>query len=566
MPMVMAGGELPQVIQGGMGVGVSGWRLARAVSSVGQLGVVSGTALDALLTRRLQLGDPDGDVRRALAAFPVPELAAAVLDRFYVEGGVAAGERLRTQPMLRIERGEQAELLTVLGNFVEVWLAKEGHEGPVGINYLEKVQLGLAPGMFGAILAGVDCVLVGAGVPGHVPELARRLARMEPVTVRVRLDGAEEAYDHRFDPAALLGRAGFRMGVDTGMDEGGCRCGGGGEGAGCRGAAAPAEGEGEVPARAQVQDVRIESLAPTERPALAPSPPSPARPSLRSLRSLQRPDVLAIVSLPLLAAYLTRDEATTPDGFVIETHGAGGHSAPPRGALQLDAAGEPVYGPRDHPDLAKMAAIGIPFWLAGGAAHPERVAAARALGAAGVQVGSAFALCEESGLQPGLRDALRTRARAGTLKVRNDPSASPTGFPFKVAELAGTLSDPAVRSARRDVCDLGYLRVPYRTAKGAIGYRCPAEPEAAYRRKGGSATDTEGRLCLCNGLLSTVGLGQRHPSGRDEPPVVTLGQDLGFLTDLSPDGGPYRAVEVVEWLTGRGPISQVVPASAGWGP
>ncbi|WP_208609647.1 hypothetical protein, partial [Streptomyces atriruber] len=222
MPMVMSGGELPQVIQGGMGVGVSGWRLARAVSSVGQLGVVSGTALDALLTRRLQLGDPDGDVRRALAAFPVPELAAAALDRFYIEGGVAAGERLRAQPMLRIERGEQAELLTVLGNFVEVWLAKEGHGGPVGINYLEKVQLGLAPGMFGAILAGVDCVLVGAGVPGHVPELARRLARMEPVTVRVRLDGAEEAYDHRFDPAGLLGRAGFRM--DT--DEVGCGCGG----------------------------------------------------------------------------------------------------------------------------------------------------------------------------------------------------------------------------------------------------------------------------------------------------------------------------------------------------
>uniref|UniRef100_UPI00278C46C9 nitronate monooxygenase n=1 Tax=Streptomyces sp. KL118A TaxID=3045153 RepID=UPI00278C46C9 len=549
-----------QVIQGGMGVGVSGWRLARAVSSAGQLGVVSGTALDALLTRRLQLGDPDGDVRRALAAFPVPELAAAVLDRFYVEGGVAAGERLRAQPMLRIERGEQAELLTVLGNFVEVWLAKEGHGGPVGINYLEKVQLGLAPGMFGAILAGVDCVLVGAGVPGHVPELARRLARMEPVTVRVRLDGAEEAYDHRFDPAALLERAGFRMD----MGEGGCGC--GGEGAGCRGAAAPAEGEGQVRvrtqarSRARVQDVRIESLAPAERPTVTPSSPGPARPSLR------RPDVLAIVSLPLLAAYLTRDEATTPDGFVIETHGAGGHSAPPRGALRLDAAGEPVYGPRDHPDLARMAAIGIPFWLAGGAAHPARLAAARALGAAGVQVGSAFALCEESGLQPGLRDALRTRARAGTLKVRNDPMASPTGFPFKVAELAGTLSDPAVRTARRDVCDLGYLRVPYRTAKGAIGYRCPAEPAAAYRRKGGSATDTEGRLCLCNGLLATVGLGQRRPSGRDEPPVVTLGQDLGFLTELSPDGGPYRAVEVVEWLTGRGPISQVVPPSAGWGP
>ncbi|MGD8321328.1 MAG: hypothetical protein PVJ02_12765, partial [Gemmatimonadota bacterium] len=37
----------PVIIQGGMGVGISGWRLARAVSSRGQLGVVSGTALDS---------------------------------------------------------------------------------------------------------------------------------------------------------------------------------------------------------------------------------------------------------------------------------------------------------------------------------------------------------------------------------------------------------------------------------------------------------------------------------------------------------------------------------------
>ena len=26
----------------------------------------------------------------------------------------------------------------MVANFVEVWLAKEGHDGPVGINYLEK--------------------------------------------------------------------------------------------------------------------------------------------------------------------------------------------------------------------------------------------------------------------------------------------------------------------------------------------------------------------------------------------------------------------------------------------
>ena len=54
--------DYPVIIQGGMGIAVSGWKLARAVSAEGQLGVVSGTALDGVLVRRLQLGDPEGDV------------------------------------------------------------------------------------------------------------------------------------------------------------------------------------------------------------------------------------------------------------------------------------------------------------------------------------------------------------------------------------------------------------------------------------------------------------------------------------------------------------------------
>ena len=57
----------PAIIQGGMGVGVSSWRLARAVARTGQLGVVSGVALDTLLARRLQTGDDGGHVRHALA-------------------------------------------------------------------------------------------------------------------------------------------------------------------------------------------------------------------------------------------------------------------------------------------------------------------------------------------------------------------------------------------------------------------------------------------------------------------------------------------------------------------
>ncbi|WP_411101813.1 nitronate monooxygenase [Streptomyces sp. cmx-4-9] len=468
-----AASRRPWLIQGGMGVGVSGWRLARAVSREGQLGVVSGTALDVVLARVLQTGDPGGHARRALAAFPLPELAQTALDCYFREGGPGEGVPLRTTPRLRATGGAQADVLTVLGNFVEVWLAKEGHDGVVGINYLEKIQLATAPAMFGAILAGVDHVLVGAGVPGQIPALAARLARCEPCVTRIAVEGQEEPLDHLFDPQALLA--------------------------------------GHLPG------------------------------------PLRRPEVLAIVSLPVLAAYLARDEATRPDGFVIETSGAGGHSAPPRGPMTLDAAGEPVYGPRDHPDLAKMAALGLPFWLAGGQASPEAVAAALAEGAAGVQIGSAFALCEESGMAPRLRTELRGRALAGTLTVRNDPAASPTAFPFKVAELAGTVSDPEVAAARRRVCDLGFLRTVVRGPRGLV-YRCAAEPVGSYVRKGGDAADTEGRQCLCNGLLATIGLAQRRPGGRVEPPLVTIGKDLSFLPALSPDAGPYTAAEVVRWL------------------
>ncbi|MFD7339590.1 hypothetical protein ACFV98_26795 [Streptomyces violascens] len=97
---------------------------------------------------------------------------------------------------------------------------------------------------------------------------------------------------------------------------------------------------------------------------------------------------------------------------------------------------------------------------------------------------------------------------------------------------------------------LGYLRTPTRAASGALVHRCAAEPIAAYVRKGGDAVDTAGRVCLCNGLLTTVGLGQRRPGGADEPAVVTIGQDLGFLDGIGPDGRPYTAAEVIDWMPG----------------
>ncbi|MFD5662844.1 beta/alpha barrel domain-containing protein [Streptomyces hirsutus] len=196
-----------------------------------------------------------------------------------------------------------------------------------------------------------------------------------------------------------------------------------------------------------------------------------------------------------------------------------------------------------------MAVLGLPFWIAGGPCGPEQVRRAGAVGAAGVQVGGLFALCEESGLEEGLRRELIECELAGGLTVRNDPAASPTSFPFKVADLLGTVADAKTSAARTRARDLGCPRTPYRTDRGTIGHRCPAEPVAAHVRKGGTLEGTEGRPCLCNGLFAAVGLGRRRPRGVVEPPVVTVGQDLGFLRHIAPDGGEYGAEAGVRRLS-----------------
>jgi nitronate monooxygenase len=219
--------------------------------------------------------------------------------------------------------------------------------------------------------------------------------------------------------------------------------------------------------------------------------------------------------------------------------------------LQLNASGEPIYGPRDVPELAKIREIGLPFWLAGAYAQPEKLAEARQLGAAGVQIGTAFAFCEESGIMPELKREILQLSRTEPLRVFTDPLASPTGFPFKVLQLLGTLSDEARYFARQRICDLGYLRQPFRQADGSTGYRCAGEPIDAYLRKGGKLEETIGRKCICNGLMATVGLGQQRSDGAEDP-ILTAGDDVANLARFLPAGrDSYGAADVIRWLLGE---------------
>ncbi len=463
-------GSLPVIIQGGMGIGVSNWTLARAVSRLGQLGVVSGTAIDTVLVRRLQDGDVGGSVRRAMDAFPIPGVAESILRRYFRADGRPEGVPYKLLALNRQTVGIARQRITMLANFVEVWLAKEGHEGVVGINLLTKVQLPNLASLYGAMLAGVDYVLMGAGIPREIPGALDALAVHGTAHLKLDIEGVAGG-----EPLLL-------------------------------------------------------SFDPRDH-WTAPAP-------------LARPGFIAIVAANSLAATLARKATGRVDGFVVEGPTAGGHNAPPRGEPRFTDEGEPVYGDRDVVDLAKMRELGIPFWLAGGTGSPAGLDAALAAGAAGVQVGTLFAYCDESGLAPALKTGVLAGVAEGTVRVRTDSRASPTGFPFKVVEVEGM---PRQDDGRVRICDLGYLRTAYRTPTGTLGYRCPAEPVDAYVAKGGLLADTVGRRCLCNGLAANIGQAQSRDEG-DELPLLTSGDDLTTLAAFTRGRLHYTAADVCAYL------------------
>ncbi|MCP4896140.1 MAG: nitronate monooxygenase [bacterium] len=459
-----------------MGAGVSNWQLARAVSVEGELGVVSGTATEVIMARRLQEGDEGGHTRRALAAFPDQEIADRIIRDYFAETMLERAVA-KLPKVHKLNEPEQLAQDTIAANFVEVYLAKEGHNNPVGINLLTKIQLPVLASLYGAMLAGVDYVVMGAGVPREVPAILDKLIRHEDVSMALQVEGArsEDSFRSHLSPKNL-----------------------------------------------------IRNLPP----------------------ELPRPAFYPIVASNVLATTMVRKATGKVDGLIVEGPTAGGHNAPPRGAMQLDANDEPIYGDRDEVDLGKISALGLPFYLAGGWGGVNKLKEALALEAAGIQVGTAFAFCTESGLAQTVKEAALRMASEGIGKVVTDVFASPTGFPFKVLSLEGTMSEVADYLTRPRVCNLGFLRHLYKKDDGEIGYRCPSEPENSYLAKGGGESELEGRKCLCNGLMANIGLGIPRNDGYFEPPLVTVGDCFNQLCELVKGWGEgYSASDVIEYLT-----------------
>jgi nitronate monooxygenase len=464
----------PLIIQGGMGAGVSNWQLAQAVSKTGQLGVISGTALDIIVSRRLQLGDPGGHLRRAMSHFPDTEMADRILARYYIPTNGNGPRRFKTPPLITLDTDQQTRELTVISNFAEVFLAKEGHDNPVGTNLLEKVQLPNLYALYGAMLAGVDYVIMGAGIPREIPGVLDLLAHHQPVTLKIAVGAINgNRFQAAFDPKEFIHK---------------------------------------------------------------------------ELSPLKRPKFLSIVSSVLLATMMARKANGKVNGFVVELPEAGGHNAPPRGKLVLNDQGEPVYGDRDAIELEKIKALGLPFWMAGSWGTPEKLQEALSLGAEGIQIGTALAFSEESGFSNAVKKLAIENIQKGTASVFTDPSASPTGFPFKVLSLDGSLSEEDAYEKRPRVCDLGFLRHLYEKPDGEIGYRCPAEPETVFLKKGGNPEEMKGKKCLCNALLANIGLGQMRKSGYIENNLVTSGDGIMSIGRFLKDRASYKSEDVINWL------------------
>jgi nitronate monooxygenase len=512
-----------KLIQGGMGVYVSNWRLARAVATerIGvTAGTVSGTALDVVYVRLLQLGDPGGHARRALAAFDHTfgvTVGRQICERYFVAEGKTPEARFKNAPILTV-RGQVGaaptsgptdepqtvplqlepavvELLIAVG-FAEVWLAKEGHRGRVFINFLNKIELPLLYMMYGAMLAGVDGIIVGAGNPEGLPALCSQLAQHQAIShdITVLYQGTGERFALAFDPQQV-----------------------------CNGAL-------------------------TRRP-------------------LVRPAFLAIVTLAELAHALAASATEPPDGLIIENHTAGGHNANPVGPLRRDEFGQPIYGSADTADIDAIRKTGLPFWLAGGYGSHEQLQAALNVGATGIQAGSIFALAEESGLRSEYRAEILQALRRGVDddELVRTTLVSPTGFSFKVVQLNGTLADPTVFASRQRICDIGLLQQVGLTAPDAQGnrnlfQRCAAGPVENYLSKRGLVRNTEDRRCLCNGLLACVGLGQIKLSNgqpTEEPAIVTLGSNLDGVRRLSRNGQVhYWAEDAVRDILGPAPAAE----------
>jgi len=476
----------PLIIVGAQGIYGSPWHTVRKISKLGQIGVISSASMHNVLYRILRLGDPGGHYKRALEAFPDQGMAERVYGRYYKQGGIPPTEPFKPLEKFSLEPSRELIELTIVANFCQAWLAKENHDGIVGVNFLEKIQMLHSYALLGLLIANINLLFIGAGIATQFPKILDKLVRYEQATYKVDVIGRGEKWPMEFNPREYL------------------HC---------------------------------------------------------TMTELKKPLLIPIISLFVLAKSMTKMPGHGFDGFVIESpKKGGGHSMKARTKGQLTDDGQPMYGKKDEfdeADFPKLQDIGLPFYLAGGYASPEKLAYAQSVGAAGIQVASIITLSEDSGYNPEYRDRMRRRAYNDELDVFISPDASPFGFPFKVVRISGTHGDPQVYAARKRRCFTGLLLQPcIKEGETTIRYRCSAEPIDSFCAKGGDIDDTFMTVCLCEGLKAGVDLPQRLRDGTFELPVFTLSNDLSFLPHLmSGENDRYWILDAFKYLLSKQPAA-----------
>ena len=138
-PLRLGGRTLLPVVQGGMGVGVSAHRLAGSVAALGAVGTISSVDL-----RRLH-----------------PDLMEAT-------GELLPGEQATRAAKAAIN----AANLEALGREIRAARALSEGRGLLAVNVMRALE-SYAPAVRHALECGIDMVVVGAGLPLDLPELAQ---------------------------------------------------------------------------------------------------------------------------------------------------------------------------------------------------------------------------------------------------------------------------------------------------------------------------------------------------------------------------------------------------------
>lgn len=487
---------------GAMGLFITNDLLPRAISLAGGMGMTSVEGIDHIVARLLQKGDPTGSILRTVDEFEDRFNAYELSDyvrSLYVPGGIPKGQPFRQLPMFGINPDKRIEGLNVFGGYWIVRAAKMGRylKGPevkIAANKLEEVQTPVMAVTFGVMLAGGNEIEISAGLPFQMRENIRKLCALESVNYNLDVHhGTDEKkeefkrYMVHFNPRKYIGR----------LDH-----------------------------------------------------------------ELKEPKITGVASSNVAAKVLT-DKKRHPnaiDQLKVELpQKTGGHSTKPR-VIAYNKRGEYEYGSKDEIDLSLVRRltgdIGIPFTLAGGFSTPEAVKEAiEYLGAQSVTVATAFQYCVESGLPQNVKQAIIRQALKGQLDVFNDPDISPTFYAFRVdRNIEGVPSignDDIYKdwSTNHRACTIGRLR-ERTTHKGRLTWICKAEPVEDYARKGGKIEDTEGAGCLCENLLSGIGLGQTHKDGYQVPALYSSGTEQGqdFLPGVLHGRNSYTARDVIEFL------------------